>query len=283
MESENKSPLKDKKNRKPARKSAPGIILRLILVLLAGIAVGAVVYFTAAGWIPYLQQRVFQPILDNQTRIEQADATQQALVKQVEELSATLEAAQSAENQQIQATLTTIAEDLVQLEATSQSLQSGVEANTFYSATYIPSLLATATAQLASNTRNLSALATAQTKNSLSLQEVELLRIMVLFSRANQYLLHSNFGLAEEQLVDLRDELVELGNSLPESQNELAEELLKLVNGAINDLPGEPLLAAGKLEIIWGLLQSGFQNLSSPVTLTPTPALPTITLTPTPN
>jgi hypothetical protein len=147
-------------------------------------------------------------------------------------------------------------------------------------------MLATLTAKQDANARHIDALATAQFNSAGFRQEIELLRILELLSRANQSLLHSNFGLAEETLKATKIELTKLREDLPDFQREVITNMLDLVDQVVVDLPAKPALAAEKLELAWQLGINGLPQLGlgdNTGTITPTPYIqPSLTSTPTP-
>ncbi len=140
METVNNSPQKTSKQSKPTSKTIPGILLRLILVLVAGCLVGAVIYFAASGWVPYLDQRVFQPIDTNQAIVQELQSTQKALEIEISSLQATVDENQSGTRPDIETTLDQLSEDVIQM-------QLDVDNNTYYSGTLAPALIATVSAQ----------------------------------------------------------------------------------------------------------------------------------------
>jgi hypothetical protein len=269
---------------KPASKTVPGIVLRLILVLIAGCLVGAVIYFAAAGWVPYLDQRVFQPIDTNQAKVLELQATQGALEEQI---SALQDALQTDINKNIPATLTGVEQMLVQLSEEMDALRSAVESNTYYAATLGPARQATVSAQIDLNSKYLSAIATAQMGDSGNREEIELLRILNLLTWAHQYIQHDNYGLAEDQLESARDQLSEMVTRVPPNQRVIVLEMLDLVQESLADLPARPSIAAEKLQLAWQMGVSEFPKealFSLDQTITPTPSrTPSSTPSPTPN
>lgn len=270
------------------KKSIGGIILRLMITIIAAVVLGAVIYFSAVGWIPYLDNRVFQPIDANQKMVQELKETQQSLEDQIQRLSETLEYNQTMLGEGInayQSTLDGLEQDLQMLQHEVISVQATFEL-TSHTITVYPQALATLTAKQDANARHLNVLATAQFSSTGIRQEIELLRILELFSRANQYLLHSNFGLAEETLKTAKLELTKLRENLPGFQREVITNILDLVDQVVVDLPAKPALAAEKLELAWqvginGLPQLGLGDNTG--TITPTPSVQTsLTSTPTP-
>ncbi|MCK4489719.1 MAG: hypothetical protein KAU23_05635 [Anaerolineales bacterium] len=264
---------------KTSKTSFPSILLRLLLAALAGTIIGAVVYFTAiGGWIPYLDQRIFHPIDKNRAVIMDVQATQLSLEVQIRR--------QQDINLSNQATLDIIEYEIQQLNDEVQSIQSAVDTNTLFILRYTQDL-ATLEAKLSHTNMNLDALATAQFNSSSINNDLDLLRILELLSRANQYLLHSNFGLAEETLMTAKLDLLNLQESLPGFQQEVISNMLNLVDQVIVDLPAKPALAAEKLELAWqiginGLPQLQGEGNTSTMTSTPYIQATSLTSTPTP-
>ena len=274
METVDNSPKKTGKQPKPTSKTIPGILLRLILVFTAGCLVGAVIYFAASGWVPYLDQRVFQPIDTNQAIVQELQATQKALEIEIASLQATVDENQSETRSDIEITLDQLSEDVIHM-------QLEVDNNTYYSGTLAPAMIATVSARQDSNLRNLSALATAQMRDSGNRQELELLRALELLTWAHQYILHDNYGLAENELESAREILSFMITRVPPNQRVVVLEMLNLVDQCIADLPSRPAVAAEKLQIAWHMGVTEFPY-DQGGTVTPTPDITLTTSTPTP-
>jgi hypothetical protein len=271
MKDISQSESSEKNTKYSGKNSIPGIALRLILALITGIIIGTTIYFTAAGWIPYLDQRVFDPIKNSQSDIQALQATQQSLENQIQILQnsdlshqATLEYMESGLRQN---------SDYITLLATVEmSAQFVVEHN---------QLLATLEVKLGSTNRNLSALATAQIKSSELQQDLSLLKVLDLLTLTNQYLVHANFGQAENQLLLVKTELESLYIKSPAFQQTFLHDLLNLVDETIEDLPENFPLAENKVELAIQMALQGFPDHDQNLTLTATPYL-TPTRTPTP-
>ena len=281
------SPQIEKPQRTP-NKSIGGILLRLLLTVIAAVILGAIIYFSAVGWIPYLDNRVFQPIDNNSAHLQELVETQSILEDQVASLLATLDTSQAAQEEGTtlyQSTLESLGEDIQQLKDNTDNLLTAVSGNT-YIATQIQLQMATLTAKQSANERHISALATAQMSRTGIYEEIKLLKVLDLLSRANQFLLHSNYGQAEEILQSAKIELTDLQERLPGFQQDLISNILDLVEQTIIDLPAKPTLAAEKLELAWQLGITGLPQLSYGEnfgTVTPTMYLnPDLTPTPTP-
>jgi len=278
MEKPENSPNNPPKQPKPASKTIAGILLRLILVVGVGCLVGGVIYFAASGWVPYLDERIFQPIDTNQALVKDLQATQIALEDQVISLQSTLAENQSDTGSEIAATLDQIAEEI-------GKMQSDIDNNSYYAGTQAPAMIATVSARQDSNSRNLSALATAQMRDSGNSRDIELLRNLELLTWAHQYILHNNYGLAEGELSIARENLSIMVTKVPPKQRVVVIEILNLVDECIADLPSRPSLAAEKLQLAWHMGVSEFPYGSmteTDSTITPTPNT-TPAFTPTPN
>jgi hypothetical protein len=211
--------------------------------------------------------------------------TQAVIKDQIASLLATLDTSQSAQEEGTslyQSTLESLKQDIQQLKNNTGNLLTAVSGNT----TQIQLQMATLSAEQSANERHISALATAQMNRIGIYEEIELLKVLELLSRANQFLLHSNYGQAEEILLSAKTELTNLQERLPGFQQGLISNILDLVEQTIIDLPAKPSLAAEKLELAWQLGITGLPQLGDGEyigTLTPTPYLnPDLTQTPTP-
>jgi len=281
------SPQVEKPLRAP-NKSLVGTLLRLLLTVIVAVILGSVIYFSAVSWIPYLDNRIFQPIDKNSTQLQELVETQSGIEGQIASLLATLDTNQLAQEEGTslyQLTLEALEQDFQRLKGKTDNLSTAVSGNN-HMATQIQMQMATLTAKQSANDQIISALATAQMSRSGIYEEIGLLKVLDLLSRANQFLLHSNYGQAEEILQSAIIELTELQERLPGFQQDVISNILDLVEQTIIDLPAKPTLAAEKLELAWqlgitGLPQLGYGEYIG--TLTPTPYLnPDITPTPTP-
>lgn len=275
MDSENTTEEQTKDKSRIISKSFPGVLLRILLVLVVGGVIGAVIYFSTAGWVPYLEQRVFGPINNNQQQIQDMAATQQALEDQLAFLLEEFRENQAISHQDLESAFETA-------EQQADQVQVAVETVSAFSFTQIPMQLATIAANQISNEDHISALATAQMGFFRNGFETELARVIAHLSRANQYLLHANYGLAEEQLISARQILGDIEEELDSWQRLQALELTSAIEGAITDLPDDPSLASAKLELAWQMAVLGFQALpNQEVERTPSPT-PMESITPTP-
>ena len=110
--------------------------------------------------------------------------------------------------------------------------------------------------------------------------EVMMTRALDTLARARLYLAQSNFGLAKIDVQSARDLLFVLQ---AETKEEILSQALTRLDLALSNLPEFPVVASGDLEIAWQILMSGQVPAMPTMTLTPTP-IPTVleTLTPSP-
>jgi len=264
-------PTQNEINKRQPGKRIPGILLRLFLAAITGTIIGAVIYYTAAGWIPYLDQRVFQPIDRNQAELKNLITIQQGQETQIALLQDQLLG--------YQATIESLEIDLIQEEEDNLSLFATVDANTRSMLQHTQSL-ATLDANLQSTNRNLSALATAQMRNYWIQNDLSLLKVIDLLTLANQYLLHADYGQAKNELHLVRDELILLQESSPGHYQSTILQILELVDDGIDDLPENYSLASEKVQLARQMAIQGFPD-SASGTITPTPYLTPFS-TPTP-
>lgn len=124
-------------------------------------------------------------------------------------------------------------------------------------------------------------------KDQITLQqEIRMLHMLELLNRSRMYLMQSNFGLAKREVEKAQQVLLELTENSSPSQIPALNEISKRLNTAYANLPDNPVLAADDLEIIWQMLSQGWVT-STPVPgstsiASMTPAAVTITTTPTP-
>ena len=295
MEQENQITAQDPKYHKRSSTSPGLVIFRLLLTLFTAVLLGGVIYFGTSGWIPFLDKNIFQSVSENQTQIEGMKHTQEALEEGLASISETLDAGQINKDDILsnyQATLTRIEVDLENLSEGLVSAQASIDTNTqlnTYMATAYPQKLFEIEEKQSANSNHISAIATIQMRAAGINEDLALIRILDLLSRTNQFLLHSNYGLAEDSLKSAKEELVKLLDTAPGFQKEYINTILFHVDDAMGDLPARPSLAANKLELAW---QLGINGLPQPVdpqsviTQTPTPTLtpypPNFTPTPTP-
>jgi len=218
-------------------------LLRLVLLVLLIVGVGASIYYGA----PYLREKFIAPVEQNTTRVNELENEIATLQTQLTEINAQLIEA----NNQITETNNRI-----------DTLEQSIEAHTA-SLEKLAGMQATLETQLQEN----------DDKALLALKhEIVLTRILDMLARARLYLAQSNFGLAKEDAQAARDLLTELQ---ADSQDEVLIQAGTRLDLALGNLPAFPVVASGDLEIAWQILMTG----KTIATATPEPAA-TSTATP---
>ena len=255
MDLEKNPPPETEKSKPTSIKSIGLIIMRLLLTVILAVLLGTGVYYGAFGVIPALDLKLLQSNNENITHLQDLRETQQAVESQITGLEKTLVHNQTLLVNDIlsnQSTLAFMEEELHRLNNASSSARATLVASSSLITQY-SQLLSTLQANQASNIRFLETLATAQISSNWIQQEIELLRILDLLSRTNQFLLHSNFGLAEETLTIAKKDLFVLREDVPSYHQDVISEMLDIIDQVIIDLPAKPALAAKKLELVWQL------------------------------
>jgi hypothetical protein len=271
-------------------------VLRLLVVIVLGVLVGAAAYFGSV----FIYQRAILPAEENTARLsaletEQAGrfalfnaqlTTQEARLQTQHafsyhmNLTATLQLATQA------ARLSTL-----ERQITNQGeLIGGLDEDTGWLKTQVAAL---GTPLVAWEGR-LETLEAQVGKEGVA-NDIALLRAALHVLRARQHLMAGNYGLAQDELSQARAGLIQLWERVPDEQQTLVRTWMERLDLAITNLPTLPVLAAEDLDILWRSLLAGFPAtaatptplrtlpLSSAATQsvgTITPPTPTLTLTP---
>lgn len=254
MDLENTPPSETEKTKPNPIKSIVVILLRLVVTVFLAVLLGAGVYYGALGVLPTLDLKLIQPNNKSLTQVKEQEA-QEVVESQIARLEKTLVHNQTRLENELnsyQSTLVFLEDELYRLNISSSSALETLDASSSFITQY-PQILSTLQANQSLNTQLLERLSSPQTSSNWIRQEIELLRILNLLSHANQFLLHTNFGLAEETLTIAKDNLISLREDRPSFQQEVISEMLDLIDQVIIDLPAKPALAAEKLELAWQL------------------------------
>lgn len=225
-------------------------LLRLILLVMLIVGVGAAIYYGA----PYLREKFIAPVEQNAARVNELENEVASLQTQLTEI-----------NNQLVETDNQITETNNRIDEIGKS----VDAHT-------ASLEKLAAMQVALETQ----IKENDDKTLLALKhEIMLTRTLDTLARARLYLAQSNFGLAKEDIQSARDLLSEL-NAGPE--NEVFAQAISRLDVALGNLPAFPVVASGDIEIAWQILMTGevipmaTPGPTSTGILTPEPTLETI-------
>ena len=243
--------------------------LLFVVVVLTALSIG--LYYL----LPRLYQQYVVPVQENTDQLAQLRD-------------------QQAENEQAIADLQTRLAEIESAQADQSEAFAALEAR-----------LGDLETEIAAHTETLAVLeqmqATLQTQAdaaSLELaQQVRLLKVMELLSRARLFMYQSNFGLARQDVQTARDLLAIVQPGAPEDLSvELAAVMLRL-ELTLSNLPNFPVAASDDLDIAWQILLAGLPQeaptslptVTPDVTVTPEPdttvtpaAEVTVTVTPTP-
>jgi len=119
-------------------------------------------------------------------------------------------------------------------------------------------------------------------ESALTGQEVQLIKVMELITRARYNLVQGNLSLGRADIQSGRDIISEIQKEVQPFKVEVLVEIATRLDSSLANLPSSPLSAADQLEAAWQLLIEGLPEMPEEtpepeVTITPTP-----TPTPTP-
>lgn len=294
------------------------ILLRLVFVLVIGIALGVGVYFG----IPLLYNRFILPIQENTIHIANLEALHEQdknqLTQRLDDLQARLEAL-AVQNDQDKETIAELKAQLAKAQSAGNDLQKAQDTN-LDRLEALQSSLDKVTATLEAMDKKVTGLEQAFDRQLGDIQtmqealtgqdtpvaalhrELQMVKTMELLTRSRMFLLNKDIGLALVDIQAARDLLIELQTGMQPSQAEAIQEIVSRLNLAIANLATVPSLADQDLEVAWQLLMRGIPSeanleatasittpetieVTSTATSTPTPTpwiRPTVTRTPTP-
>ena len=237
------------------------VLLRLILIILIGILIGAGLYFG----FKYVYNQVVTPIQQNQAEIQSLNARvnqQWDLLNEknidLEERLTQIENDQDLLNNQVSEILTKIDQNEADLEAFDLKFNDLVE-KTDNLERGIQDLAKQDEEFQNLNEEIQTSLENMDVDNKVKplQQEIAIFKILLQINRSRLFLVQDNLGLAEQELL-IADEMFEsLSEISPENEEEIASWNARL-NLAINHLPNNPVLANDDLEILWTMMSNGF-------------------------
>jgi len=237
------------------------VLLRLILIILIGILIGAGLYFG----FKYVYNQVVTPIQQNQAEIQSLNTRvnqQWDLLNEknidLEERLTQIENDQDLLNNQVSEILTKIDQNAADLEAFDLKFNDLVE-KTDNLERGIQDLAKQDEEFQNLNEEIQTSLENMDVDNKVKplQQEIAIFKILLQINRSRLFLVQDNLGLAEQELL-IADEMFEsLSEISPENEEEIASWNARL-NLAINHLPNNPALANDDLEILWTMMSNGF-------------------------
>jgi chaperonin cofactor prefoldin len=294
------------------------ILLRLVFVLVIGIALGVGVYFG----IPLLYNRFILPVQENTIKITNLEALHEQdknqLTQRLDDLQTRLEAL-ATQNDQDKETIAELRAQVAEAQSASEVLQKAQE-------TYLDRLdtlqnsLDKVTATLEAMDKKVAGLVDDFNRQQGDIQtmqevltgqdtpvaalrrELQMVKAMELLTRSRMFLLNKDIGLAQADIQTARDLLLEVQLGVQPFQAGTIQDIVNRLNLAITNLAVVPGLADQDLEVAWQLLVRGIPKevsleatasitipgtieVTSTATSTPTPTTwvkPTVTRTPTP-
>ncbi len=253
-------------------------LLRLILVVLIGAAIGAILYFVFANFY----RQAIEPLQNNAARLSAIETSQvmsrDQLTERLDQLGERLAALENERTLDMEALdglqgdITALdkavqeQDDLLaQIEALQDDLND-LEGVVSYEATQVMGLIATQQAQDA--------------PLNVVRQELKQVKAMELLSRSRLYLMQNNYGSAKDDIENASTVLLALKDEVPDYQQATVEEWIARLELAADNLPDKPALASDDLEIAWRLLVEGLPQKSPEPTLAGTDAPYIVTATP---
>jgi len=211
-------------------------LLRLILLVMLIVGIGAAIYYGA----PLLYKKFVAPVEQNAARVSELEN----------------------EVTNLQTQLTKINDQLTEINNRIDDVDQSINAHTA-SLEKLEAMQTTIESQLIENNDRV----------LLELKhEVMKTRVIDMLGRARLYLAQSNFGLAKEDVQSARDLLAEL--QAEANDKALGQAIIRL-DMALGNLPVFPVVASGDLDIAWQILMTGeaiaTETPEPALTNTPTP------------
>ena len=229
------------------------VLLRMLVVVIFGILIGAAAYYG----IPALYRNLVQPVQTNSERIIAVEEALSELRKDLQEQKSESASDYASLEGQLAGQREAMAELLVENESLNTSLEDfearleDVEA--------LPAMLETLETR---QEEMLDTLATVQAsledlQNMDSpVQQLErkfqLLRVMELVTRARFWMIEDNLGLASQDVASAREILAAVLEGAPQEQQ--VGPIIERLDQILLELPEKPVIAADDLEIVWKLL-----------------------------
>jgi len=273
-------------------------VIRLVLVILLAVLLGAGIYFG----VPALYRSYIQPVERNLAQVNDTQARQeginQRMDQKLEALQARLEKLELQNDTHKQA-LDELDSRLGNLETSALSdderqaqeqrlsdLEAAVQAASENLATLQNQVVALDLVQ-AQTDLQVQDLARKAKIEQVPLQalrnELLLVKAMLHLTRSRLFLVEDNLGLAEQDVSAARLLLAGLQGEVPPYQVDALGAILTRLDAALGNLPARPVLAAEDLEVAWQLLRLGLPGEATPFsTLTGQPGTGTPTPTPLP-
>lgn len=239
------------------------VVLRVLFTILLAIGVGVGVYYGVAYGIPALRSKYIQPVKDNTQRLNDLEAQQkqgqEQLSDNLEDLRGRLENLEM-QNDIDKETLANLQSQLAALREEGSALQTTVQENQEHGKegdAELREALATLAEQQQQLQADIGLLFESQVPVTDLQNELATVKVMELLTRAQQSLLHNNYGLAEDDLLAAQEQLTQLLSKASDAQIEHLSTIIQHLEAASAQLPENANLASKEIEIVWQLLVAG--------------------------
>jgi chromosome segregation ATPase len=252
--------LVDEPNSGQGRKSSSAgskifrFLVRFLLVLILGVAIGAGAYYG----LPALYRDLVQPVQTSAEQVSELEEAVSQLRRNLREQNA--ESADSLA--EIEGEISQLREAVSEMEVQVESLNSSADALRERLEEVRPvsrqlEELSRVEERLSARLESLEAVVSAQAEEAPSPDEIvvqfQLLRSMELISRARLWLMQGNLGKAGDDIEVARDVLFRLADAGQEEDTFILS-IAERLDRALEELEERPVIAADDLDIAWQLL-----------------------------
>ena len=238
------------------------ILLRLIFTIILAIGLGVGLYYGIAYGIPALQDKYIQPVQDNALRLDDLEVRQaqhhDQILKRLDTLQGRLETLETQNDaaKEILAELQTQIDDLLSQVSSAQTNVQVSQETIEELATTLQKDLSALEIEQAQIQEDVDDLTAEQIPVAVLQNELTLVKAMELLTRAQQSLLHNNYGLAQDDLQSAIELLSSLQGKVSDMQKDRVSTVIQHLEATSDHLPNSPRLASNELEIAWQILIS---------------------------
>jgi len=234
-------------------------LVRLFLLVLLGITLGAAAYFG----IPALYKDYIEPMQMNSQRIaDLEDALLQGQSDNTDRISEIGERLAEIEGQQVgQKEL--LSEIQVEIDNLQTMLEQQNEENKDLQ--QLTDRLDALQEEMQNTVDEVEYLTGPEAPTQWLAFQLQLVRVMELLTRTRLWLTQNNFGLASEEVQAAKLILEGLADVTPEEDLENLQQIVDSLDLVLQALPKNPVIAADNLEISWNLLLTATERVAAPV------------------
>lgn len=247
------------------------IVLRIIFTTILAIGLGVGLYYGIVYGIPALQNQYIQPVRDNTQRLDNLEARQAQQIEQLtEQLGKLQDRLEGLEMQNdtdkeafadLQTQIASLSNEVSSAQKIYQTNQEQVDGQIESLQEDLKTVNTDLETQYAQTQEAIEGLAAAQVPITDLHNELTTVKAMELLTRAQQSLLHNNYGLAQNDLLASQELLFQLQSEVSDAaQIDHLSTIIQHLETASGQLPDSPSLASKELEIAWELLISGAEE-----------------------